>query len=619
MLTILLNSQTVLDIDADTSITLEYSNPLFVFDGLPGMASYQFTIPASPRNNHAFEHANTIATQTGEVNAYPVQVQADGIPLLNGFLSIEGATPYRYTCTIVTDFLHRLKNLTLRGAFKNTEPNYIPFEFNGITYQIPYGVWELEHMGDDTTEVLAHVTGANNGTYPTYTHCFPLFTSERFFDGAAGVNGIPQTWVSYYPHRFFNLVTSGVQYFDQNTLVPWFYVPYILLTALQRQNLVTNTDITQDAEFCTLCIANSQTLDQWVFDQNIQQNDIVISRHLPDVPISEFLIDLRQKFGIVFYFDLNSQQVGIYFQSNLVNQPAVDISEKVEPLYSIDFAGAVKPPTLCHADDSTDAQTDSVGKEIENFTITDTVANLNDLPAPAGILPNELYFVAAQNAFYNVVAEEDPNNPGNFDYAWALYTYNYLCTPDAGGEQLDSSLPVLMTETHRYDAANPNTTWLLPKYEVYANTQELATLFAPPPPVGIFFTQKFMGNPFNLRYAFYRGMQPDSAMAGYTYPLATPEAYNAAGTRIGTFTLNFNGADGIYNRYWHPFISRIAYSKVVEKTIRFTAYDISQLNMAAKYQVQEQTGLVHYFIQKLTVTITQNGIQETKCAMVQVI
>ena len=92
MLKILIDTQFTLDIDSETAVQIEYENPLFVFDALPGAATYNFTIPASPNNNQTFEQANTIATDTRSLGTYPCQIFADEIPLLKGFLTIESAT-----------------------------------------------------------------------------------------------------------------------------------------------------------------------------------------------------------------------------------------------------------------------------------------------------------------------------------------------------------------------------------------------------------------------------------------------------------------------------------------------------------------------------------------------
>lgn len=619
MLKILLNTQHSLDIDSETSVQIEYENPLFVFDALPGAATYNFTIPATPNNNHIFEHANVVNSDTRNLGTYACQIYANDVPLLRGVLTVTAATKNRYTCNVVADFLDKLLDAYLDTSWKNDTTSTFTFTFNGVDYQIPLSDWELENIGSNTAQVYAHFAAANAGTYPDYTHCFPVFYSETFFDGAAQDPAIPDTWTTPYPHQFYNHITAGVQHIDQNTMVPWFYVVYILLNTLQRRQLSTITNIAADAEFCTLCMFNNYTLDSWVFYDNLQQQSIVIGRCLPHIPIKDFLLDLRRKFGIVFFFDLNAQSVAIWFQKDLAENPdAIDISQYVEPQYTLNFTEQIAPPTLCNTADEQDSYSSNFAKTLESFTIAGTVDKFPALPDPATIPPNELYYVATENCFAYVSFTEDPDNPGQSLYAWQRYTYNYFCTTDAGGQNIESSIPMLMYTTPRYEATNPNTTWVTPRIETYANTQELC-VYLTPPPTGILHTFPFLNHNFGLRYAYYRGLQPDSQFAGYSYALATPTAYNAHGDRVGLTTLDFNGTDGIYAKFWQPFITKIANAKVVEKNLLPNALMLSQLDLSKKYAIQEATGITHYFIKKLTVTLTATGIEKSRVTLVQVI
>lgn len=599
MLTILLNGQTVLDIDTDTSITLEYSNPLFVFDGLPGMASYQFTIPASPQNNHAFEHANTIAANTGAPASYPAQLQVNGVPLLNGYLTIEAATPYRYTCTLQSDFLHRLRDVNLAEQFRTFEN--VEFDLSGLV--LPMYVYDTELFLPDIT---TWVNSANAGTYPTFSHAFPLFYSDTFFGKANEDPLISDAWTNQYPHNYFNLLEPpyGTPPAAQNDIiVPWLYVVFVILKTFEKQNFSVTGNIETDTEFNTLLLYG-----------NYAQNKLDYYNSLPQITIAEFLADLRQKFNIVFFFGTN-QNVEIWFARDLAtNAPVIDITQKVQPLYAIQFNETLKEITLCYNDDSTDKFADDYNLSLSEYTLTDSVVNIDNLPAGPEP-PTDLYYVITENAFYRYTTTEDPNNPGTDIETWVRYTYNYNCYNKNGkGKKIESSLPLLPYEQVRYNAINPAITWVTPRIEAFGNTSVLYN------PTGTYPAVDFFGHPQSLRYAFYRGLRPDSSNAINTeYALATPTKYDAAGTQCGNYTLDYNGTDGIYANFWQPFISRIQNTKVVEKTLAFTAHDLAQLNMAAKYQVQEQAGLAHYFIKTLTVTITQNGIQQTKCSMVQIL
>lgn len=620
MLTILLNAQTALDIDAETNITLEYENPMFIFDALPGMASYQFTIPASPTNNNALQHANNINTNTANNTAFPAQVQVNGIPLLNGYLTIDAATPYRYTCTLQTDFLQRLRDVNLADQFKQLVTTEIDFP-GWFAYTHTQWVYDSEDYGALPADLIAHFNAANAGTYPAYSHAFPVFYSETFYAQGATHPAVPDTWQSPYPHNYFNLITTGETPIDPDSIVPWFYVVYVVLASMAKQDLTVTGNIDTDAEFNTLLLYGNYSQDNWVLDTNFYNNSIQPARSLPPLTLADFLLDLRKKFNIIFFFGLNESSVDIWFAKDLAaNAPVVDLTQYTEPLYSIQFNETIGNITLCHTEDDYDNYDAQFDADTADFIISGAEANIDQLPASAQ--PNELYLVTTENAWYKWEETDDPDNPGTSIKQWARYSYNYPCY-NANAQnttQIESSLPMLMQEQQAYLNANPNATWVTPRIELLGNTFSLLSRWAPMIDPDAVYTYRMLNNKFGIRYAFYRGLQPDSTMAlGTEYALATPTPYNAAGTQVGNYSLDFNGTNGIYAQFWQPFIKRVATTKIVEKTLNLSAYQLSQLSLSNKFQVQETTGLCHYFIKKLTINITATGIESTKAVMVQII
>lgn len=616
MLKILIQTQFTLDIDTETTVQIEYENPLFVFDALPGAATYNFTIPATPKNNQIFEQANTIATDTRTLGIFQCQIFADDIPLLKGYLTIESATQTRYTCSMACDFLEDLRDVYLDTQFITTQTTTIDF---GTPIQFTQQVLEGENIGILPAQVEAHVTAANAATYPTYSHCFPVMYNEAFYSTAATSPAIPDIWLSQYDpdNNYSNLITAGQTPVDNNRLVPCMYLAWALAATMQKQNLQLNGNALDDAEWNTLIIYNNFALDSWILDYNDYLSSVQYARHLPNILVSDFFLDLRKKFNLCFFFDLNTNAVSACFAHTLATNPtATDISQYIEAQYSIQFGSQIQAPTLCHLPDDTDEYATAYDQETEDFTLSGQANTVDALPlyAPA----NQIYYVVSENAYYQYTETEDPDNPGTNIAQWSRYTYKYGCATN-DGSKVESTLPLLMAELPRFGSNNPNTTWVVPRTEHAGNTLALLNRINPTILPNAIYSYRYLSHPFSLRYAFYRGLQPDSQLAGYEYALATPTAYNAHGDRVGDYTLDFNGTDGIYAQFWQPFIDRIADAKVVEKTLIPNALFLSQLNMASKYAIQEATGITHYFIKKINVTLTATGIEKSKLTLVQVI
>jgi hypothetical protein len=615
MLKILIDTQFTLDIDSETAVQIEYENPLFVFDALPGAATYNFTIPASPNNNQTFEQANTIATDTRSLGTYPCQIFADEIPLLKGFLTIESATQNRYNCSIACDFLETLREVYLDTQFIHTETTTIDF---GTPIEFTQQVLEGEYIGNGAI-AEAHANAANAATYPAYTHCFPVMYNEAFFSTAATFPEIAPEWLSPYDPRnnYSNLITAGQTPVDNNRLVPCMYVAWALAATMQKNNLLLSGNALDDPEWNSLIIYNNFALDNWILDINTHLTDVQYARHLPNILVSDFLLDLRKKFNLCFFFDLNTNAVGAYFAHSLATNPtATDISQYIEPQYSIQFGSQTKAPTLCHLPDETDAYATRFDEEITDFTLSGQANTVDGLPAYAPA--DQIYYVVSENAYYHYTETEDPGAPGTNIAQWQRFSYKYECATN-DGSNIESTLPLLMAELPRFGSDNPNTTWVVPRTEHAGSALALLNRTNPSLLPDAIYSYPYNHHPFALRYAFYRGLQPDSQLAGYEYPLATPTAFNAHGDRVGNYTLDFNGTDGIYAQFWKPFIDRIADAKVVEKTLIPNALFLSQLNMATKYAIQESTGITNYFIKKLTVTLTATAIEKSKLTLVQVI
>jgi hypothetical protein len=169
-------------------------------------------------------------------------------------------------------------------------------------------------------------------------------------------------------------------------------------------------------------------------------------------------------------------------------------------------------------------------EEITDFTLSGQANTVDGLPAYAPA--NQIYYVVSENAYYHYTETEDPGAPGTNIAQWQRYTYKYECATN-DGSNIESTLPLLMAELPRFGSDNPNTTWVVPRTEHAGSALALLNRTNPSLLPDAIYSYPYNHHPFALRYAFYRGLQPDSQLAGYEYPLATPTAFNAHGDRVG--------------------------------------------------------------------------------------
>lgn len=104
-----------------------------------------------------------------------------------------------------------------------------------------------------------------------------------------------------------------------------------------------------------------------------------------------------------------------------------------------------------------------------------------------------------------------------------------------------------------------------------------------------------------LRLLYDRGLQPDST--GASYPLATWDVGNYAGTRVGDSTLHWAGARGLYATWhsgWLGFLER-ATSK--ERPMPFTVADLLTLDPARKELVEGKK----YLWERVSLSLSTSG------------
>jgi hypothetical protein len=88
----------------------------------------------------------------------------------------------------------------------------------------------------------------------------------------------------------------------------------------------------------------------------------------------------------------------------------------------------------------------------------------------------------------------------------------------------------------------------------------------------------------HLRLLFYRGLQPDST--GALYPLGTAGTVNYAGDTVGDYALEWDGPNGLYQKWHKPWLDFRANSRTEERTVALTLGEFTALDPTEKEWVE---------------------------------
>jgi hypothetical protein len=87
-----------------------------------------------------------------------------------------------------------------------------------------------------------------------------------------------------------------------------------------------------------------------------------------------------------------------------------------------------------------------------------------------------------------------------------------------------------------------------------------------------------------LRFLFYRGLQPDSR--GQRYPLGSSGTVNYAGTTVGQYALEWGGPAGLYAQWHKPWLDFRTNARTEERTVTLTLGEFLSLDPTRKELVQ---------------------------------
>jgi hypothetical protein len=243
MLRVKINTQLV-----DTSgisFTWIKKSPIFYPD--EGSYSYTFTFPNTARNNKVFGFPDRLQRYSTRENTYDISISFDGI-------------------TFIDD------QITVRKTSKNSIEGYLTTD-NGNFNDMIKGILMTEidygsniDLGDDQEEILTEVLAIAGQTYPDVSCQFPSLYNPIFYGEENELNpdyeGIINLFDAAGGAYIANEIKEDPEKDNRLTLIPMFYLTFILEKIIRHFNLNPTGDLFQDTELASIVIYNNYALDR---------------------------------------------------------------------------------------------------------------------------------------------------------------------------------------------------------------------------------------------------------------------------------------------------------------------------------------------------------------------
>ncbi|MBC6988576.1 hypothetical protein [Hymenobacter sp. BT491] len=100
-----------------------------------------------------------------------------------------------------------------------------------------------------------------------------------------------------------------------------------------------------------------------------------------------------------------------------------------------------------------------------------------------------------------------------------------------------------------------------------------------------------------LRFLFYRGLQPDAS--GTLYPFGTSGTENCQGQPVGTYSLQWDGPNGLYETWHKDWLAFRTNARQEEREVPLTLAEFLALDPARKDRVEE----LHFLWERISVQL----------------
>ncbi len=560
-------------------------NPLFADEVGHNSDTLSFPIPIK-ENQHIFEFAESVLKSTENTVSYECIVLIGTSLWKRGVLTISGIDWRDYQVSIQLD----TSELVIKFADKKV---------NEYSYG---GVREISVATELTRsqEVITHANETTTGDVNTHDYVFAPIYNPRFYNGfhpsqdgsvISGTQFDEPEYMNHWEAGSFlhnwppNLLSGVPLKFNKYFLCPFPYLIYVLKQHCLENGFVLDETVgfPADPEMRTLAIYNNCALDEtttfevaftgttFFFEVNQYQGSINIQNHVPDVNTAEFWGGLCRMFNLAIITTGNV--VKLLFRQDIINASnstdVVDWTRKSLIGYrqTIEVNKGLK--VFYELDDSDELQDTPYVKEISN-EITGEIWRLYPAASPPGFLNvGDVYLQGIDNAYYRFSLVEE-TNPAV--YKWEFLTYNTFAQGDPDGKEQNTEFSTLQM----------------------IERDEGGDIIRTPHALQMGSSNEFQlgKNPFSPRLLFYRGIINYS---GVSYPFLSADDSDAG----YTYSLQMNGANGLYNSFWIDYNTKRKKAKILQQDFNLSIVDIMNLDWTKSVRIRLREGDTITRIRKL--------------------
>lgn len=543
-----------LDLNDGTEINFERENAALQFtDQVKGGYTFPFEIRNTEKNARLLDFSGMINTHINETG-YDAIIFDAGIPVFRGKLKIEKSninlfrhklgTISCYILTDTADFYQDIKDIKLRDVAMGGDRSYA---WDGLTTS-GAGFW-------------AHIHAvANNGPGSGYDYAFYPVINEGWPVGDVVPNMMNLTYWDdaqlvtkiMFPEHFTGLTVREV-----NRIVPFPYLKYVIEKVFAHLGWTVQGDIMADADFQKITMINFRAIN-WANVKIVSgvvytlPNDPVVFNlkdHMPDITISDFLIQLKNRLGWWYDFDRSAKVCTIRNLSALVLTNPTQYDNTAAPDVVKSILTEQKKYSLKNGVDPFDTA---------KVIYMGTVSYKALLPTATESLFGQVYFGEAENTYW--ICQQDDTDA----WAWLKLTdNNFDFIQDKATDDITTTAQIPTME----DVHMGGTIFVCfcPRYDN----------------AGFWEGREDNNDEWPIILNFYHGPVYNIDNTG-KYPYGAPHVYDVHFNDLGNWALPYKftkGADevGLYDKFWKYFLDTVSNKEEFEVTLYLSFLQQMQL------------------------------------------
>lgn len=278
-----------------------------------------------------------------------------------------------------------------------------------------------------------------------------------------------------------------------NNLYPQLKLKYVLEQIFAEHGYTVQYDV-GDTQWESLFLISLipfnwlQTVENpaWPYATNTPKSviDVYLNEHLPDKTISDFLINIGNRYGWRFLINDTTKVCKVKAVRTIRAGKKRDWTKYAPATFESDSTVGDKVFGFKNEIDSGDSF--PIRGDLKNKTILPPVYSFLDLPAATGLNYNKIIYSHVENVYWICMANDTTEN-----YYWKVYADNIFdYEPDGETDAISTTVSTLPTLRRNYTVDGGTQKW------------------------GMFPVMKQPGKDFGYRVLFYHGVVPDEIEDG---------------------------------------------------------------------------------------------------------